>query len=545
MNIYSKKQRWKLILMLAAASIVAISLFYTNSLVSKLSKEEQRKAKLWAESIEEKSKFVLYTNNLFDQIEQEERKNGELWAKASKSLITTTDNCNLSFIFEVVRNNETVPVILSDQNLQPISNRNVEKVLHPMGLNTDRDSLKIIYRSGSDTIFRLVPFSENTMDSINAINSKILESEIRAMQKLNAPIEIQIVGNRKNYLFYRDSYIFAQLKTARDDLIQSFTNDIIKNSANVPVIYADSATGKILDFGNLEPGIEKDSIALQQKFEELMEHNEPIRVRLSSDDVRLVYYEESFLLTQLRYYPYIQFFIIGVFLLIAYLMFSTARKAEQNQVWVGMAKETAHQLGTPLSSLMAWLEMLKMQAADENTLNEISKDIKRLETITERFSKIGSVPDLKESNLFEVLENTVDYLRRRVSNKTDLRIEGDYSVTAKLNIPLFEWVIENITKNAVDAMSGSGVVTYTISNQGSKVYLDINDTGKGMTKATFKRIFKPGFTSKKRGWGLGLTLVKRIVENYHSGQIFVLKSELNKGTVFRIVLHTSGSRDNV
>ncbi len=536
MNIYNRKQRWKVILMLAAASIVAISLLYTNGLVKKLSKEEERNARLWAESIEEKSEFVHFTNNLFDQIEAEERKNGELWARASKSLITSTDNCNLSFIFEVVRNNETVPVILADQNFKPISDRNVDSTLHWAGLTAGGDSLKLTARSGGDTLFYKVPFSSTTADSIQLINEKILSREIEQMRALYPPIEIQITGNRKNFLFYKDSYIFSQLKTARDDLISSFTDDIIKNSAHVPVIYADSATGAIIAFGNLGAEIEKDSVALQKKYLEMKESYQPIKVQLSESDVRFVYYEESFLLTQLRYYPYVQFFIIGVFLFISYLMFSTSRKAEQNQVWVGMAKETAHQLGTPLSSLMAWLEMLKLKSVDEEAIKEIGKDIKRLETITDRFSKIGSVPELQQLNVRNVVEGSIDYLRKRISNRVELNIDCKEDVSAKINVPLFEWVIENLTKNAVDAMSGEGKVVYHISKENDKVIVDISDSGKGIPKNKFKKIFKPGFTSKKRGWGLGLTLVKRIIEIYHQGQIFVKKSSAETGTTFRIIL---------
>jgi len=225
-------------------------------------------------------------------------------------------------------------------------------------------------------------------------------------------------------------------------------------------------------------------------------------------------------------------------LLISYYLFSTSRRVEQNQVWVGMAKETAHQLGTPLSSLIAWVEYLKLKDVDENTLKELSKDINRLETITERFSKIGSIPKLDQENLTEVINNSLDYLRARISKKVIISLETstDNGVTALVNPSLFSWVLENIIKNAVDSMKGNGNIDVYITDQTQFIYIDISDTGAGIPRAQQKTIFEPGFTTKKRGWGLGLSLTKRIIENYHSGKIFVKQSDEN-GTTFRIVLN--------
>jgi signal transduction histidine kinase len=225
--------------------------------------------------------------------------------------------------------------------------------------------------------------------------------------------------------------------------------------------------------------------------------------------------------------------------LVAYLLFSTARRVEQNQVWVGMAKETAHQLGTPLSSLIAWVEYLKSKGLDPETSSEIEKDVKRLETITERFSKIGSVPKLDTVDLVKVLEDSLNYMKLRTSKNVAFSIDtnNEKEVFAQLNIPLFEWVIENLIRNAVDAMNGNGNITITLSDQTQFVYIDIADTGKGIPKSKYKTVFEPGFTTKQRGWGLGLSLTKRIIENYHSGKIFVKSSEIDKGTTFRIVLN--------
>ena len=255
-----------------------------------------------------------------------------------------------------------------------------------------------------------------------------------------------------------------------------------------------------------------------------------------------VYYRNSQLLTQLTYYPILQLSIIAIFGFITYLIFNYSRTSEQNQVWVGLAKETAHQLGTPISSLMAWVEYFREDPGIKNKgiIEELNKDIKKLQMITERFSNIGSVPVLKEESVENILNNVVGYLRSRISNKVSIDIIAiSKDIKAKINPPLFEWVIENMCKNAVDAMSGAGKIRIKIMHgSDNRVFVDISDTGKGMAKSKIGQVFNPGFTTKKRGWGLGLTLAKRIVEVYHKGKVFVKDSEENIGTTFRIILNT-------
>lgn len=378
MNIYSKKQVWKIALLLFAVIIGILSLWYTNDLVKELKQEEERKVKIWAEAT---------------------------------SLLTKSEG-DISFIFSVIQNNKTIPVILVDENEHIISFNNL-------------DSAKI--------------------------NSK-----------------------------KRDDYLA--------DLLEDMKHE--------------------------------------QRF---------ISFPLSNGKENTIYYQDSVLLTRLNYYPYIQLGVLALFIFISYLAFSSSRKAEQNQVWVGMAKETAHQLGTPLSSLIAWLEYLKLKGTDEKMVDEIRKDLNRLEIITERFSKIGAVPDLKTTNVKAVFENFTVYLEGRISKNVRINVLGD-DAEAAINVPLFEWVIENICKNAVDAMGGKGSLVIDINDNHPYVYVDITDTGKGIPSNKFKTVFQPGYTSKKRGWGLGLSLAKRIIENYHNGKIFVKSSELDKGTTFRIVL---------
>ncbi|MBI5539733.1 MAG: HAMP domain-containing histidine kinase [Bacteroidia bacterium] len=381
MNIYSRKQVWKLLLLIIAVIIGISSLWVTNNLVNKL--------------------------------ELEERKKIELWAKGMKALANTENpNQDITFIFEVIKNNETVPVIIADEN----------------------DSI-VVFRN---------------LDSLKTNDPSYLKSRLTEMKK----------------------------------------------------------------------------------------HCEPIEMIRSEKLTRIVYYEDSTILIQLLYYPYIQLAVIFLFILVAYFAFSSSRKAEQNQVWVGMAKETAHQLGTPISSLMAWIELLSLKNVDQEILLEIGKDIKRLEIVTERFSKIGSGTSLVPVNVIEVLNNVVSYMRTRTSSKVQfiLKFPVTGELIVPLNPPLFEWVIENICKNAIDSMESSGTIEISLFDQMQVLFIDIKDTGRGIPKSKQKTVFQPGYTTKKRGWGLGLSLSKRIIEVYHNGKIFVKSSEVNVGTTFRIAL---------
>lgn len=319
-----------------------------------------------------------------------------------------------------------------------------------------------------------------------------------------------------------------------------FLLDIIKDNETIPVILVDDA-GAIIAYRNLDTTKTNDTTYLRQQLIQMMEIKEPIPILYDEANKRYnyLYYKNSIILTQLKQYPYYQLSVIGIFILVAYLAFSFSRRAEQNQVWVGMSKETAHQLGTPISSLMGWINLLREtdKPQQEELLIELEKDVKRLELITERFSKIGSEPKLESHLVDEVLQESINYLKLRTSSKVSFTLRPNQDeLTAMMNIPLFEWVVENICKNAIDAMNGVGSITMTTKSQGDSVLIDITDTGKGIPKSKLKTVFKPGYTTKKRGWGLGLSLAKRIIEDYHKGKVFVKQSELNKGTTFRIVL---------
>jgi len=288
----------------------------------------------------------------------------------------------------------------------------------------------------------------------------------------------------------------------------------------------------------------------KDELEIMKSQHEPIIINLPGlgHGNNLVYYKDSALLTQLKLFPYVQLSVIAVFLTLAYSTFNSSRKSEQNQVWVGLAKETAHQLGTPISSLMAWIELLKdkFHAEDDPLMAEMENDVKRLEIVADRFSKIGSKPKLEEHSVYEVVDDFVNYFKIRVSNNISFEVTGDKEILAGLNVPLFDWVIENLLKNAVNAIVGKGSIRVNIANNKTKdlVYIDVIDTGKGIPRSKFATVFQPGYTTRKRGWGLGLSLTKRIMENYHNGQVFVRDSEMGKGTTFRIILKSIRHHDD-
>ena len=325
-----------------------------------------------------------------------------------------------------------------------------------------------------------------------------------------------------------------------EDEVCDFTMhyEIIRSNLSIPVIVVNDRGG-IDDAINFGEEKEKDTGYLLREVEKLKNKGfEPIQ---GFEGVQ-IFYKESFILTLLRYFPIFQFTLISIFIFFGYLGFSSARRAEQNRVWVGMAKETAHQLGTPISAILAWIEHLKMiQEDDEETMevvHELRNDVHRLELIAERFSKIGSEPKLEPINVYEELDKCRDYMEKRASRKVRFEFPGIYHdpVFAQLNPPLFDWVIENLLRNALDALEGEGLISARIYEESGMINIDIKDTGKGIPASKFKTVFKPGYTTKKRGWGLGLSLAKRIVEQYHSGKIFVKESAENEGTTFTIQL---------
>ena len=344
------------------------------------------------------------------------------------------------------------------------------------------------------------------------------------------------VEERKNVQLWAEATRLISLP----DTIQNveFLSTIIETNNTVPVILTDESDS-IVSARNFDTHKTGDFRYIRMQLEKIREKNKPIKINLENGHFNLIYYKDSIILTMLIYYPYTQLGIIIFFIFVSYLAFRSSRKAEQNQVWVGMSKETAHQLGTPTSSLAGWIEILQNNYPEVSITAELARDVERLEKVTERFSRIGSKPSLTEENVVLLITRTVDYLKSRTSSK--VKFIDEFSsiddVIVPVNPALFEWVIENVSKNAIDAMEGNGEITIRIAENDKQALIDIIDTGKGIPKSAFKKIFYPGFTTKQRGWGLGLSLAKRIVEEYHNGKIFVRHSEVGKGSCIRIAMN--------
>ncbi|MFW9596969.1 MAG: sensor histidine kinase [Paludibacter sp.] len=315
-----------------------------------------------------------------------------------------------------------------------------------------------------------------------------------------------------------------------------FILSVIEGNTTIPVVVVDDK-GNLLQSRNVSEPLRDKELFYKKLITRLKSEREAIVVDFG-DMKQYIYYDDSRLLTQLYYYPYVQIGVVVVFLLISFFAFLSSKNAEQNKVWVGLSKETAHQLGTPISSLLAWVALLKSRYQDDKLLPDMEKDVNRLRVIAERFSKIGSAPDLQVVSLNAALDNAVQYMSKRASQQVVIQTHYNIKdeVFIRLNIPLFEWVVENLCKNAIDAMTGKGSIDIYVTKLVDQLIIDFKDSGKGIERNNFKNVFKPGYTTKQRGWGLGLSLVKRIIENYHNGKIYVKHSELGKGTTFRIKL---------
>ena len=312
---------------------------------------------------------------------------------------------------------------------------------------------------------------------------------------------------------------------------------ILENNSNIPMISVDE-NGE-MEYQNLDSIKSLDPEYLEQQLAKMKSENKPIVISYKGENKKLIYYRDSDLLNKLTYYPIALILILFLFLTVIYLFFNSNKIAETNKLWTGMAKETAHQIGTPLSSLLGWIAILKMEKVDDKYVQEIEKDVHRLNTIANRFSKIGSMPELKKENVVSITKTAFDYLESRSSKQITFSFStNEDTIYTKLNTELFGWVIENLIKNAIDAMLGKGSLSIIIESTQKKVKITVSDSGKGMSKKLYKQIFKPGFTTKKRGWGLGLSLSKRIIQDYHNGKIFVKKSEIGKGSTFEILLNT-------
>jgi len=489
MAVLQNKQRWKVVLLLLAAAIAGVTLWYTNSIARRIRDEEKAKVELWHSAIRKKEELVKLTQVLFDSLRSEETRKAEILGRAMNTI--SNPQGDLSFAVDVLALNTTIPLLVCNTENEFQLSRNIDSVYIKDPIRIEE--LRLQY-----------------------------EQEYKPISFPDAGIVV----------YYSNSYMYKELKQTIDDLVSSFFNETVINTASVPVIVTDSTKMNVVQVGK----IDTLKCNVNQVLAEMKEGYEPIEIKIPGRSTQYIFYDDSATIQQLKLFPYLQLSLIGVFLFVAYILFSTFRRSEQNLVWVGMAKETAHQLGTPLSALMAWRDLFEQQGVSKALIEEFNKDIERLSTITERFSKIGSEAALKPIGAKDLVEEILDYLRVRISSEVIIQVESEGNPIVHVNVALFSWVIENLVKNSVDAMDAKGHLTVSIHESNGKVYIDIKDSGKGIPKRKWKTIFEPGFTTKLRGWGLGLSLAKRIVKNYHKGAIYVLSSSPAEGTVFRISL---------
>lgn len=515
MNLYSHKQRWKIALLVFALLTVGASLFVSNNIVGKVGDRERERARQWADAIKKKIELVRLTNRTFSQLREKETEKMELWIEATKEVSKSTplnQDFKKDFPRQIIDRNKDIPVILLDDQHQYSGSIN-------LGFN--EDSLKKQHPElNENQVIRL--FEDSAIHLADA------------WQKKKSSFTIEVYPGFFMSYYYNDSRALVKLEKERDSLISAFNKDLINNEGLVPVLLVNTRTKEIVGTNIREYPI--DSSNVEKVMADLAAQNDPIIIDFKNGVTNALYFDDSPELKQLQYFPYIQFVVIGLFALIGYLIFSTFRKAEQNKVWAGMAKETAHQLGTPLSSLIGWIQLLESQGTDPMITSEMQKDVDRLEKVTDRFSKIGSGAKLEDQDISKTVSTIIAYLRPRISEKVHVHLEAEEGLFARHNSPLIEWVVENICKNAVDAMEGEGELSIRLHRHNDWVYIDIKDTGKGIPSKQQKRIFEPGFSTKTRGWGLGLSLVRRIVKDYHNGNVIVLESQVGAGTTFRISL---------
>ncbi len=501
MKLYSRKQRWKKFLILLGLVIIGVIFYFTSIVVENVKKAELEKINLWSEAIKKKAELVKLTNAAFDELAENERNEARLWATATEKL--NNPNTDFSLALEIIKNNKNIPVIATDENGVYYSHKNFS-----------------IKQQISKQNF------QNQIDSICEVWSK---------QK-DIPIVINYSKNRQQRIFYSNSQKYFQLQFLRDSLLSSFSNEIMNNIAQLPVIFW-SIEGDSLIASNIVSS-KTTNYELEKTKNNMIKENKPVSISLGLNHNGLIYYNNSKILFQLQYFPPFTLLIISLFLLISYLTFSSFRKAEQNQVWAGMAKETAHQLGTPLSSLQGWIEILKDEDIGKlEAFSEMEKDINRLTMVSQRFSKIGSSIELIKTDLLLFFNTYLEYMQKRIPRTILINTNlGNDSIFVMLNTPLFSWVIENVMKNAADAMNGTGELKITLVKLDDNAQVLIGDNGKGIPSSIHKTIFEPGYTTKERGWGLGLSLAKRIVEGHHKGKIHVKQSKKDKGSTIEILI---------
>lgn len=491
------KQRIKLILMILSIALAIFALWQVNSIARQVSESEEAKIRLWANAIAQRNRISSATQHFFQQATLDEHRKMQLYTDILQSFNDPDLSTDLRFSLAYV-------------------NYIVDSARTPIIITTAKDSLITVPKE---------------------LAGQKLEGALMEEYSQNPPFNYRLWGMPMT-LYYKESQYYTQLRHVLMGFTRSFLADITNNSVLVPVIIVDSSRTQVIALGNIDSSEVNNPAKLLPRLERMASINDPIAITLPDNCHAYVYYEDSALLRALGWVPMFYIIIGLVLLVVAYYIFRTTRTMEQNRIWVGLAKETAHQLGTPLSSLMAWKDYLRGKEFTDQYAAEVEKDLLRLETITHRFSKIGSVPELKEEDVAAAVDAAIAYLRSRAPRKVQFAVSfpSDEQFIAPLNSYLFQWVIENLCKNAIDAMEGAGTINIVASQDARNIYIDVSDTGKGMSPSVQKRIFDSGFTTKSRGWGLGLPLARRIINQYHRGRLFLKYSVPGQGTTFRIVL---------
>lgn len=501
-SVVSNSRNINIVLISLAAAILIFTMWYSNILVKKIKNDERINVRNWAMSIQRQDEMLNSARTFFAKFEIEERKYANIWSFVHERLLSNTNPHEFDFLIEIVSRNKTIPFIVVDDK-------------------------NVIVQSQNQNIQSNTPF----------------EGKIKEEYTINDPIPIYI-SNNTFYLYYKASKLFEEVIELLDNLTTIFNTEILKTPLSVPIIITDRSKKNIINYSGVANDVFYSEKEKLNTLKRMAKQNKPIEMHSldHNHEMLYVFYENSTLITTLKYLPIAMFCSLLLIIISLISVQNFARRIEQDQVWLGMSKETAHQLGTPLSSLIAWLDFFKSQdnpILSNDIIVELEKDVKKFETVVNRFSKIGSVPDLTTENIVTLTYKVVQYLEHRTSNKIKYHIAPNNTsvILANINIFLFEWVIENICKNAVNAIgNNAGNIHISIIENNKNIVIDISDDGCGISKKILSKVFDPGFTTQKRGWGLGLSLCKRIIKDYHKGKVFVLSTVVDMGTTFRIIL---------
>ncbi|MCX8080450.1 MAG: HAMP domain-containing histidine kinase [Bacteroidia bacterium] len=490
------RERWKWVLGFVCLLLIILVFYFSGLLLEKIRQEEEKKVKLWAGAIQKKSELLREAGKLFSEITEEEKIKATIYARATEALAHNASPSGIEFLLFVLQNNQTVPVILTDSKNKIVAFRN--------------------------------------LDSARTSDTAYLYSELREMKKKYPPIRLKLYKGLEQFLYYKDSRILTRSRSIMDTLVNSYLQEVARNSIQVEVLWM-GEDNRVIAYNA------PDSSSQPQQTEKILlrlsKQNPPIEITLPDGSKSHIYYASSSILSYIRYFPYLFSVVFVLILILTIFFYSSSYRLEQDRLWVGMSKETAHQLGTPISSLMGWVDLLEDKISDERIMSSMKEDLKRLKMITQRFSKIGSKPELKESSLTALVNNFTEYIQHRISKNIRIHTRvPDKEIFIPMSAELMEWVLENLIKNAVDAMQGHGNIYITLEEKPETIILKVADEGKGIPPNLRKKIFKPGFSTKSRGWGLGLSLSKRIIEEYHDGKLYVEKQLPDKGAVFCIEL---------